>query len=69
VKGIGVLFRFAAEMERQGKSEHIEYGEITGKTESGKEMKGRYGFHMKIGLNPEEFRWRKQLSNKVDDKI
>jgi hypothetical protein len=54
-RGIGSLLGFAAEMERQGKSEHIEQGEITGKTRSGKEYRGAYGFRAKIGLNPEDF--------------
>lgn len=63
VKGIGGLLGFAAEMERQGKSEHIEQGEIKGKTESGKEYRGAYGLRVKVGLNPEDFKGRKKLPN------
>lgn len=63
VKGIGSLLGFAAEMERQGKSEHIEQGEIKGKTKSGKEYRGTYGLRVKIGLNPEDFKGRKKLSD------
>ncbi|MBU4319400.1 MAG: hypothetical protein KKF30_19235 [Proteobacteria bacterium] len=62
IKGIGGLLGFAAEMERQGKSEHIEQGEIKGKTKNGKEYRGAYGLRVKVGLNPEEFRGQKRLS-------
>jgi len=60
IKGLGGLLGFAAEMERQGKSEHIEQGEIKGKTKSGKEYRGAYGLRVKIGLNPEELRSKKK---------
>ena len=63
VKGLGGLLGFAAEMERQGKSEHIEQGEIKGKTKSGKEYRGAYGLRVKVGLNPEDFKGRKKLGN------
>lgn len=63
VKGIGGLLGFAAEMERQRKSEHIEQGEIKGKTKSGKEYRGAYGLRVKVGLNPEDFKGGKRLSN------
>jgi len=63
VKGLGGLLGFAAEMERQGKSEHIEQGEIKGKTKSGKEYRGAYGLRVKVGLNPEDFKGRKKLSS------
>ncbi|MFH1030868.1 MAG: hypothetical protein V1770_06470 [bacterium] len=49
--GIGNLLKFAAHLEKQGKSEYIEQGEITGKTRSGKEIRGAYGFGMKVGLD------------------
>lgn len=49
--GIGNLLKFAAHLERHGKSEYIEQGEITGKTRSGKEIRGAYGFGMKVGLD------------------
>ena len=60
IKGLGGLLGFAAEMERQGKSEHIEQGEIKGKTKSGKEYRRAYGLRVKIGLNPEELRSKKK---------
>jgi hypothetical protein len=63
VKGLGRLLGFAAEMERQGKSEHIEQGEIKGKTKSGKEYRGAYGLRVKVGLDPEEFRNQKKSNN------
>lgn len=49
--GIGNLLKFAAHLERQGKSEYMEQGEITGKTRSGKEIRGAYGFGVKVGLD------------------
>lgn len=55
-KGVTGLLKFAANLEAQGKDEYVEQGEITGKTKSGKEYKGAYGFRVKVGLNPEEFR-------------
>ncbi len=61
-KGVSGLLGLAAEMERQGKSERIEQGEIRGKTQSGKEYKGAYGLRVKVGLNPDDFRGRKKLS-------
>lgn len=49
--GIGNLLKFVAHLERQGKSEYMEQGEITGKTRSGKEIRGAYGFGVKVGLD------------------
>jgi arabinogalactan endo-1,4-beta-galactosidase len=54
-KGIGGLLGFAADLERQGKSEYEECGNIEGKTLSGKKYKGVYGFRVKVGLSPEDF--------------
>lgn len=65
VKGIGSLLGLAAELERQGKSEYIEQGEIKGRTKSGKDIRGIYGWRVKLGLNPEEFRRRKRLKNGI----
>ncbi|MFH1175740.1 MAG: hypothetical protein V1698_03395 [bacterium] len=48
---IGNLLKFAAHLEQQGKSEYIEQREITGKTRSGKEIRGAYGCRIKIGLD------------------
>lgn len=61
VRGLGGLLGLAADLERQGKSEYAEKGEISGKTKSGKEYKGAYGFRVKVGLHPEEFRGQKKL--------
>ena len=61
VKGIGGLLGCALNLEKEGKDEYVEQGEITGKTKSGKEIKGRYGFRVKAGLNPEDFRGQKKL--------
>lgn len=60
-RGVGALFGLAVDLEREGKSEYRECGEIKGKTTSGKDMKGIYGFRVKVGLNPEEFREQKKL--------
>ncbi len=62
-KGIGNLFEFIADLERQGKSEYQEEGKIEGKTKSGKKIKGVYGFRVKVGLNPGEFRGQKKLNS------
>ena len=50
-KGAGDLLGFAAEMGRRGRSNYVEQGEIKGKTKNGKEYRGVYGFHVKVGLN------------------
>jgi hypothetical protein len=63
-KGIGGILGLAADLERQGKSEYEERGEIKGRTKSGKEYRGAYGFRVKVGLNPEEFRGQKKLPTK-----
>ncbi|MDP3052127.1 MAG: hypothetical protein Q8N42_01325 [bacterium] len=60
-KGISSLFELIADLEKQGKSEYKEEGEIKGKTKSGKDVKGIYGFQVKVGLNPEDFRGQKKL--------
>ena len=62
-RGIGGLLGLAAKLEKEGKDEYAEQGEIKGKTESGKEYRGAYGFRVKVGLNPEDFKRRKKLSN------
>ncbi|MBU4466594.1 hypothetical protein KKF47_00835 [Patescibacteria group bacterium] len=60
LKGIGGLFLgLAAKLEEEGKDEYVEQGEITGKTESGKEYKGAYGLH------PEDFRGQKRLPGEL----
>jgi hypothetical protein len=66
-KGTGNLFEFITDLERQGKSEYKEEGEIEGKTKSGQKIKGAYGFRVKIGLNPEEFRTQRKLQEKSHD--
>lgn len=49
--GINNLIKFATHLEKQGKSEYMEQGEIIGKTRSGKKIKGAYGYGIKIGLD------------------
>lgn len=72
LRGVGALFGLVVDLEKEGKSEYRECGEIKGKTESGKDIKGVYGFQVKVGLpvrsqeakaglNPEEFREQKKL--------
>lgn len=65
LKGIGGLLGLAAKLEKEGKDEYVEQGEIKGRTKSGKEYKGAYGFRVKVGLNPEDFRGQKKLSSGV----
>ena len=67
VKGIGGLLGLAAKLEKEGKDEYAEQGEIAGKTKSGKEYKGAYGFRVKVGLNSEDFKGKK-LSSGVKNK-
>lgn len=67
-KGVTGLLGFAANLEAQGKDEYTEQGEIKGKTESGKEYRGVYGFRAKVGLNPKDFRRHKKLANGVKNK-
>jgi len=64
IKGIGGLLGFAAEMEREGKSEHIERGEIKGKAKSGEEYRGAYGLRIKVGLNEKIPSTKHQIPNK-----
>lgn len=63
VQGIGGLLGFAADLEMQGKSEYAEHGEITGRTQSGKEMKGAYGVRVRIGLSSVEWNGKKRLTS------
>jgi hypothetical protein len=58
-KGIGGLLGLAADLERQGKSEYEECGKIEGETPGGKKYKGVYGFRIKVGLSPEDFKRQK----------
>jgi len=64
-KGVAGLLRFAGKLEEEGKDEYIEQGEIKGKTKSGKEYRGAYGFRVKVGLNPDDFKGRKKLSSNL----
>lgn len=64
VRGVGCILGLAAKLEEEGKDEYMEQGEIEGKTESGKEYKGAYGFRVKVGLNPKDFKDQKKLSAK-----
>ena len=63
-KGVNGLLGFAANLEAQGKDEYAEQGAIKGRTESGKEYEGAYGFRVKVGLNPEDFKGHKKLKSK-----
>ena len=65
-KGITGLLGLAANLDAQGKDEYLRQIEITGRTKDGKEIKGRCGLHVKVGLpvrsqeakedeNPEDF--------------
>lgn len=62
VKGIGGLLGLAAKLEAAGQDEYAEQGEIKGKTKSGKEYKGAYGFRVKVGLNADNFKWHNKSS-------
>ena len=63
LKGIGGLLGCVLKLEKEGKDEYVEQGKIKGRTKSGKEYKGAYGFCVKVGLNPEEFRGQKKLNS------
>lgn len=64
-KGVMGLLGFAANLEARGKDEYVEQGEIIGKTKSGKEYRGAYGFRVKSGLNPKEFDSQKKLDSRT----
>lgn len=68
MKGVGGLLGLAAKLEKEGKDEYAEQGEIKGKTKSGKEYKGAYGFRVKVGLNPEDFKGRGKLPSGTGNK-
>jgi len=51
IKGIGRLVGFVVDMEKRGVSEVVEQGELTGKTKEGKDVKVKYGYGVKIGLD------------------
>lgn len=55
LRKVDALFGFAVDLEKEDKSEYRQYGQVEGKTASGKDIKGVYGVRVKIGLNPEEF--------------
>lgn len=65
-QGIGGLLGFAADLERQRKSEYTEYGKIAGKTKSGQEIKGAYGVRVRIGLHSAEGNGQKRLSSESE---
>ena len=67
LKGIGVLFGFAAKLEEEGKDKYVEMGEVTGQTKSGQKYRGAYGFRMKVGINPEDFRGQKKLPSELNE--
>lgn len=68
MKGIGWLLGLAAKLEKEGKDEYAEQGEIKGRTKSGKEYRGAYGLRVKVGLNPEDFRGRGKLPSGTGNK-
>ena len=66
-RGVGALLGFVAGLEKEGKSEYREYGEIKGKTQNGKDIKGGLWFSSKNWLEsqrifrPRRIRlWRKE---------
>ncbi|MDP2930621.1 MAG: hypothetical protein Q8N56_03395 [bacterium] len=65
----GLLLGCALKLEKEGKDEYAEQGEIAGRTKSGKEYKGGYGFRVKVGLNPEDFRGQKKLKSGQRKKV
>lgn len=50
-KGIGNLIDIVSQMEEEGKTEHRKERIVRGKTASGKEMRGVYGFSVRTGLS------------------
>ena len=59
------MLGLAAKLEKEGKDEYAEQGEIKGKTKSGKEYKGAYGFRVKVGLDPEDFKGQTPKQSKL----
>lgn len=65
---VGGLLGLAAKLEKEGKDEYTEQVEIKGKTKNGKEYRGAYGFRVKVGLNPEDFKGRGKLPSGTGNK-
>lgn len=51
VKGVSGLLNIVADMEKRGVSEKVEQGEWKGKTKDGQDVKVRYGYGIKVGLD------------------
>lgn len=51
VSGVTHLLRLVADMEKRGVSEVVRHGEINGKTEDGRDVKMKYGYGVKVGLD------------------
>jgi hypothetical protein len=51
MKGVYGLLHLVSDMEKRGVTKEIRQGEIRGKTEYGKDLKMRYQYGVKIGLD------------------
>lgn len=51
INGVTHLLHLVADMEKRGVSEVVRHGEINGKTEDGRDIKVKYGYGVKVGLD------------------
>lgn len=51
MRSIGGLLNVVAGMEKEGISEKVEQGEWSGKTKDGRDLKVKYGYGIKVGLD------------------
>jgi hypothetical protein len=51
VKGVNGLLHLVADMNKRGVSEEVHHGELKGKTKDGKDIKVKYGYGIKVGLD------------------
>lgn len=68
VKGLAGVFDLAVEMERDGRTEYTEQGQIKKRTRTGKEIKGEYGWRVRTGFDPEKLARQRQLKGGHDSK-
>ena len=51
IKGVNGLLHLVADMDRRGVSEEVRQGELRGKMKDGKDIKVKYGYGIKVGLD------------------
>lgn len=60
-QGIGNLIDIVADMEEKGLEEFTKKGTMQGKTQSGKDVRGEYAFHVRTGLDVIREREKKEM--------